>query len=162
MRAWWVAQPGPIETGPLVSGERPDPVPGPGEILLRVRVCGVCRTDLHLAEGELAARRPGVVPGHEVVGEVIGASFGLSPEWAVQDADDARHSRTQYAPDPVASASYGFPAPGRYRVSLDLDVANGPIDWIEASLAGELKETHEGGSGSLLLSYEAEIEAFYA
>ena len=76
MRAWWVAQPGPIETGPLVSGERPDPVPGPGEILLRVRVCGVCRTDLHLAEGELAARRPGVVPGHEVVGEVIGAGQG--------------------------------------------------------------------------------------
>lgn len=76
MRAWWVAQPGPIATGPLVSGERPDPSPGRGEVLLRVRVCGVCRTDLHLAEGELAPRRPGVVPGHEVIGEVIGAGPG--------------------------------------------------------------------------------------
>ncbi|NUU31758.1 zinc-dependent alcohol dehydrogenase family protein [Arthrobacter sp. C9C5] len=76
MRAWWVAQPGPIATGPLVSGERPDPIPGRGEILIRVRVCGVCRTDLHLAEGELAPRRAGVVPGHEVIGEVIGAGQG--------------------------------------------------------------------------------------
>ncbi|MGO4121091.1 zinc-dependent alcohol dehydrogenase family protein [Arthrobacter sp. YAF16] len=76
MRAWWVAQPGPIATGPLVSGERPDPSPGHGEVLLRVRVCGVCRTDLHLAEGELAPRRAGVVPGHEVIGEVIGAGPG--------------------------------------------------------------------------------------
>lgn len=76
MRAWWVAQPGPITSGPLAFGERPDPVPGRGEILLRVRVCGVCRTDLHLAEGELAPGRPGVVPGHEVVGEVIGSGPG--------------------------------------------------------------------------------------
>ena len=71
MRAWRVAQPGPMRTGPLVAEECPDPRPGPGEVLLRVRVCGVCRTDLHLAEGDLAPRRPGVIPGHEVVGEVI-------------------------------------------------------------------------------------------
>jgi len=64
--------------GPLVSGERPDPVPGRGEVLVRVRVCGVCRTDLHLAEGELAPRRPGVIPGHEVVGEVVGAGPGAA------------------------------------------------------------------------------------
>jgi propanol-preferring alcohol dehydrogenase len=78
VRAWWVAQPGPIVSGPLVSGERPDPVPGRGEVLLRVRVCGVCRTDLHLAEGELAPRRPGVVPGHEVVGEVLDSGPGAA------------------------------------------------------------------------------------
>ncbi|GAA2094500.1 zinc-binding alcohol dehydrogenase family protein [Microlunatus panaciterrae] len=71
MRAWWVERPGPIAGGPLRSGSRPDPVPGPGEVLLRVRVCGVCRTDLHLAEGDLAPRRAGVVPGHEIVGEVV-------------------------------------------------------------------------------------------
>ena len=76
MRAWWVEQPGPIAAGPLVSGERPDPVPGRGEVLLRVRACGVCRTDLHLAEGDLAPRRPGVIPGHEVVGEVIDTGPG--------------------------------------------------------------------------------------
>jgi len=76
VRAWWVGEPGPIEAGPLVFGERPDPVPGRGEVLVRVKVCGVCRTDLHLAEGDLAPRRPGVVPGHEVVGEVVGTGPG--------------------------------------------------------------------------------------
>ncbi|MET4134954.1 zinc-dependent alcohol dehydrogenase family protein [Pseudarthrobacter sp. PvP090] len=71
MRAWRVGQPGPMRSGPLVAEECPDPRPGPGEVLLRVRVCGVCRTDLHLAEGDLPPRRHGVIPGHEVVGEVI-------------------------------------------------------------------------------------------
>ncbi|MDR7081792.1 propanol-preferring alcohol dehydrogenase [Arthrobacter ginsengisoli] len=60
-----------MRSGPLVADDCPDPRPEPGEVLLRVRVCGVCRTDLHLAEGDLAPRRPGVIPGHEVVGEVI-------------------------------------------------------------------------------------------
>jgi propanol-preferring alcohol dehydrogenase len=49
---------------------RADPEPGPGQVRLQVSVCGVCRTDLHLAEGDLPPRRPGVVPGHEVVGRV--------------------------------------------------------------------------------------------
>jgi len=69
--AWWVERPGPIDTGPLRSGDRPDPVPQPGEVLVRVAACGVCRTDLHLAEGDLAPHRPNTVPGHEVVGRVI-------------------------------------------------------------------------------------------
>lgn len=71
MRAWWVERPGPVDAGPLRFGERPDPRPGPGEVLVRVRVCGVCRTDLHLAEGDLPPHRPGTVPGHEVVGDVV-------------------------------------------------------------------------------------------
>jgi propanol-preferring alcohol dehydrogenase len=70
MRAWVVERPGPIDAGPLRRVERDIPVPGPGQLLVRVRCCGVCRTDLHLAEGDLAPRRPRVVPGHEVVGEV--------------------------------------------------------------------------------------------
>jgi propanol-preferring alcohol dehydrogenase len=70
MRAWVVHRPGPVATGPLRLVERPVPEPGPGEVLVRVVVCGVCRTDLHLAEGDLRPRRADVVPGHEAVGTV--------------------------------------------------------------------------------------------
>jgi propanol-preferring alcohol dehydrogenase len=59
-------------------GERPDPSPGPGEVLLSVRACGVCRTDLHLAEGDLRPRAAGRIPGHEVVAEVVGLGAGSS------------------------------------------------------------------------------------
>ncbi|WP_284752279.1 zinc-dependent alcohol dehydrogenase family protein [Arthrobacter sp. efr-133-R2A-120] len=76
MRAWWVREPAPIESGPLVWGERPDPQPGVRELLVRVGTCGVCRTDLHLAEGDLTPRRPNVVPGHEAVGVVSEAGEG--------------------------------------------------------------------------------------
>ncbi len=70
MNAWVVSQPGPMEEGPLILVEREDPRPGAGEVRVRVAVCGVCRTDLHLAAGELPPRHPNVVPGHEVVGVV--------------------------------------------------------------------------------------------
>jgi propanol-preferring alcohol dehydrogenase len=72
MRAWAVDRPGPIDSHPLRRVDRPIPVPGPGQVRLAVRVCGVCRTDLHLAEGDLEPRRHLVVPGHEVVGVVDG------------------------------------------------------------------------------------------
>ncbi|MBW3603619.1 MAG: zinc-dependent alcohol dehydrogenase family protein [Actinobacteria bacterium] len=70
MRAWIVKRPGPIDEQPLQLIERPIPDPAPDEVRVRVSACGVCRTDLHLAEGDLAPRHPGVVPGHEVVGRV--------------------------------------------------------------------------------------------
>ena len=70
VRAWEVAEPGPIDKKPLRLVERPVPEPGPGEVRVDVRVCGVCRTDLHVAEGDLDVHRPHVVPGHEVVGTV--------------------------------------------------------------------------------------------
>jgi alcohol dehydrogenase, propanol-preferring len=70
MRCWIVDRPGPIGSHPIRQIDRPDPEPGPREVRARVDVCGVCRTDLHLAEGDLAPKRPGVVPGHEVVGRV--------------------------------------------------------------------------------------------
>jgi propanol-preferring alcohol dehydrogenase len=78
MRAWEVTRPAPIDDGPMTFVERPVPAPGPGEVLIKVSVCGVCRTDLHLAEGDLQPTRPGVVPGHEVVGviEAKGAGAG--------------------------------------------------------------------------------------
>ena len=71
MLAWQVVEPGPIATRPLRRADLPVPEPGESELLLRVRVCGVCRTDLHVAEGDLPVHRPGVVPGHEIVGTVV-------------------------------------------------------------------------------------------
>jgi propanol-preferring alcohol dehydrogenase len=76
MRAWAVERPGPIDTGPLVAIERPRPEPGPGEVRIAVSACGVCRTDLHLAEGDLAPKHAGVVPGHEVVGVIDALGSG--------------------------------------------------------------------------------------
>ncbi|WP_409475077.1 zinc-binding alcohol dehydrogenase family protein [Streptomyces sp. HC307] len=76
MRAWSVVAPGPVEEGSLRLLGKPVPVPGDDELLVHVRACGVCRTDLHVAEGDLPVHRPGVTPGHEVVGVVAG--FGAS------------------------------------------------------------------------------------
>ena len=70
MQAWVVSRPGPVDGDPLIMVRRPVPQPADDELLVRVRTCGVCRTDLHVVEGDLPARRPEVVPGHEVVGEV--------------------------------------------------------------------------------------------
>ncbi|RMH40913.1 MAG: zinc-binding alcohol dehydrogenase family protein [Deltaproteobacteria bacterium] len=70
MRALVVTQPGPIANRPLVAADLPDPVPGPGELRVRVRACGVCRTDLHVVEGDLPPVRDRVIPGHQVVGVV--------------------------------------------------------------------------------------------
>lgn len=63
-------QPAPIEQAPLCAVDLPIPDPGGNEIRIRVRMCGVCRTDLHVVEGELPPRRPRLVPGHQVVGVV--------------------------------------------------------------------------------------------
>lgn len=70
MRAMVLSQPGPVEKSPLVLKEIPIPEPGPGEVLIRVEVCGVCRTDLHVVEGDLPPVQPEIIPGHEVVGWV--------------------------------------------------------------------------------------------
>jgi propanol-preferring alcohol dehydrogenase len=81
MRVQELRSPGPIERAPLVLAFRPDPSPGPGEVLLRVIASGVCHTDLHIVEGELPPRRAPVVPGHQVVGVVqrAGPGVDLSP-----------------------------------------------------------------------------------
>jgi propanol-preferring alcohol dehydrogenase len=71
MKAWRVRQPGPMDSRPLEYVTTDAPRPAPGELLVAVRACGVCRTDLHVAEGDLPVHRPGVIPGHEVVAEVI-------------------------------------------------------------------------------------------
>jgi len=70
VRALVLDRPGPVGTDPLVLRTVPDPVPRAGELLLRVAACAVCRTDLQIATGDLAARRLPIVPGHQAVGVV--------------------------------------------------------------------------------------------
>jgi propanol-preferring alcohol dehydrogenase len=84
MRAWEVVEPGPVTNRPLRLAERTTPTPDPDELLVRVIACGVCRTDLHVTEGDLPPHQPSMVPGHEVVGEVV--SVGATVQgWAVGD-----------------------------------------------------------------------------
>jgi len=78
MKAMAVHKPAPIESSPLREIELPIPEPAPGEILVRVRACGVCRTDLHVAEGDLPPRHPRIIPGHEIVGIVEKSGQGAS------------------------------------------------------------------------------------
>jgi len=70
MRAMVVGKRAPVETSPLELIDLPIPEPEKGEVLIRVEVCGVCRTDLHVVEGDLPPHKEKVVPGHEVVGHV--------------------------------------------------------------------------------------------
>lgn len=84
MRAWRVTRPGPITSGPLTQHDEPIPRPAPGEMLVRVLACGVCRTDLHVSEGDLPVHRPAVVPGHEVVGVVEEIGEGVGEDTAAE------------------------------------------------------------------------------
>jgi alcohol dehydrogenase, propanol-preferring len=78
MQAWVVAEPAPIESNPLKYVEKPVPAPAPGELLVEVLVCAVCRTDLHVSEGDLPAHREHVTPGHMVVGLVAALGEGVT------------------------------------------------------------------------------------
>ncbi len=71
-------KPADVQAGPLVLRDVPVPEPGPGRVRVRVQVCGVCRTDLHIVEGELPQAKRPVVPGHEVVGIVDQVGKGVS------------------------------------------------------------------------------------
>ena len=66
---------------PLRIAELPDPEPGPGQVLLRVRACGVCRTDLHIADGELTPSRLPLVPGHQIAGERVDTGERVGVPW---------------------------------------------------------------------------------
>ena len=78
MKACVLRRPSPIASRPLMYGDVPVPKPGPGEILVHVRYCGVCRTDLHVVEGELPPKKSPVIPGHQIVGVVESAGEGAS------------------------------------------------------------------------------------
>jgi len=78
MRAMVLRRQKPVERRPLACVERETPEPGPGELLLRVRYCGICRTDLHLVEGDMPLRRRPIVPGHQAVGVIEEMGRGVT------------------------------------------------------------------------------------
>lgn len=86
MTAWRVRRPGPMSNRPLEHVTADVPRPAPGELLVAVRACGVCRTDLHVAEGDLPVHRDGVIPGHEVVAEVVEVGPDIDSAPAAGDA----------------------------------------------------------------------------
>src|SRR5690349_6096168 len=80
MKAAILKTPQEISRQPLRIADVAEPSAGPGQVLLRVRACGVCRTDLHIVEGELPPRRDNLIPGHQIVGEVVESTTpGLPP-----------------------------------------------------------------------------------
>jgi propanol-preferring alcohol dehydrogenase len=102
MTAWAVHAPGPIEAEPMSYVRKPIPRPAPGELLVRVRACGVCRTDLHVTEGDLKPHSDHITPGHEVVGSVekvgtevsgysVGDSVGIA--WLRSTCGTCRYCR---------------------------------------------------------------------
>ena len=79
MKAAMLTTAGPIGSRPLRIGDAPSPGIRAGEVLLKVRACGVCRTDLHIVEGELPKRRDRLIPGHQIVGEVVSGGVAELP-----------------------------------------------------------------------------------
>lgn len=89
MKGCLLRRPAPIGTRPLEIATLEDPVPGPGQILLAVRACGVCRTDLHVVEGDLPPRKSPVIPGHQAVGGVVALGEGAAEATGLSPGDRA-------------------------------------------------------------------------
>jgi len=70
-----------LERGKFAVRDVPAPEPQPGHVLLKVRACGVCRTDLHIVAGELPPRREAVIPGHQIVGDIVGEGTRAGVSW---------------------------------------------------------------------------------
>jgi len=84
MKACVLNSPAPIDTRPLEFTDVESPTPSEEEVLIRVTVCGICRTDLHVVEGDLPVRKPRVIPGHQVVGEIVALGSGVTELQASQ------------------------------------------------------------------------------
>src|ERR687885_133108 len=117
---------------PLQHVERPLPAPGPNEVLIRVHACGVCRTDLHVVDGELPRPNLPLVPGHQVVGTDVATGERIGIPWLAWTCGECRYCRTGrenlcdrarftgydvdggYAELAVADAQYVVPLPDGY------------------------------------------------
>jgi propanol-preferring alcohol dehydrogenase len=160
MRAMVLEQP----NAPLVLRERPLPAPGPGEILVEIEACGVCRTDLHVVDNELPDVRCPIVPGHEIVGRVtatgagvggfapgmrvgvpwLGATCGVCPycrdgrENLCDTPQFTGYTRDGgYATHTIADARYCFPLPSGDATALAPLLCAGLIGWRSYRMAGE-------------------------
>src|SRR5690349_20060758 len=154
---------------PLTSADLPRPTPGPDDILIRVHACGVCRTDLHVVDGDLTEPKLPIVPGHEIVGTVIetgarvdrfrpGDRVGVPwLGWTCGVCEFCRSGRENlclrarftgytldggYAAETVADARYCFAVPERYD-----DVAAAPL--LCAGLIGYRALLHAGDARRL-------------
>ena len=78
MKAWILNTPSLVSEHPLTMAEMPVPTPSADELLLQAAACGICRTDLHVVEGELPARRSPLIPGHQIVGRVSAIGSGVN------------------------------------------------------------------------------------
>ncbi|KUL23501.1 zinc-binding alcohol dehydrogenase family protein [Actinoplanes awajinensis] len=123
MYGWQVVEPGPDVRQALRRVAMPAPRPAPGELLLAVDACGVCRTDLHVAAGELPVHRPRVVPGHEIVGHVLETGSdvtGYAPgdrvgvAWLRHTCGECRYCRSGAENLCPASRYTGWDADGGY------------------------------------------------
>ncbi len=149
---------------PLVMEERALPAPGPGEVLLRVEACGVCRTDLHVVDGELTQPKLPITPGHEIVGRVIAAGQGVAGfatgarvgvPWLGHTCGHCPYCASArenlcddplftgytrdggYATHTIADASYSFPLPeGADAATLAPLLCAGLIGWRTLKMAG--------------------------
>jgi propanol-preferring alcohol dehydrogenase len=172
MRAMVLTAPG----RPLALESRPDPAPGPGELLIRVLACGVCRTDLHVVDGELTEPALPIVPGHEIVGEVTAVGEGVDPArlgqrvgvgWLARACGECpfcREGRENLCDRPLFTGytrDGGFAshtvADARFAYPLDLDqppdhgaplLCAGLIGWRSLVMAGEGKALGLYGFGA--------------
>jgi alcohol dehydrogenase, propanol-preferring len=161
---------------PLVLEELPDPVPGPGELRVRVEACGVCRTDLHVVDGELPDPKLPIIPGHEIVGRIdalgpdvndrqigervgipwLGATCGVCPYCTSQRENlcdrpvFTGYTRNGgYATHAIADARYAFPLSEKgTAAALAPLLCAGLIGWRSLSFAGDAKTLGLYGFGA--------------
>ncbi|MGH1570411.1 zinc-dependent alcohol dehydrogenase family protein [Methylobacterium sp. P31] len=162
--------------GPLVPEERPDPEPGPGEVRIRVEACAVCRTDLHVVDGELPQAVYPIVPGHEVVGLVEAVGAGVTDPapgtrvgvpWLGHACGHCRYCETGrenlcdapgftgctrdggFASHIVAEAAFTIPLnPGLDPVATAPLLCAGLIGWRTLRMAGEAEAVGLYGFGA--------------
>ncbi len=161
---------------PLRPTTLPDPIPGPGQVLVRVNACAVCRTDLHVVDGELPQPKLPLIPGHEIVGEVLACGPGPAPfaigqrvgiPWLGHTCGACPYCREGrenlcdapgftgytldggYAELTVADAAYCFPLPDRYDDAHAAPLlCAGLIGWRTLRMAGDARRLGIYGFGA--------------